>query len=297
MDAPATIPMWWFDEDAGVWREEGAATLEGNVYTADVAHFTTWNWDLPLDDVCMVSGTVRTDTGNTVQGARVISRGVDMAIMDEALTDGEGRFTVRAVKSSQTDFWAIMGSLASDSQRLAVGEDDAQELPEPLVLTVPAYTISLTWGAEPSDLDSHLLVPMTWDTAYDYYHIYFSSMGTLGTDPNAVLDTDDTSSYGPEIITGTQLYNGRFQYWVNNWSTDDSADLQASGGMVVLSVGGRQYVYEAADVTLEGADPYGWWHVFDMVVAGGVVSVESVMEFQPVFSYDGVYADKKGVAK
>ena len=297
MDAPATIPMWWFDEDAGVWREEGAATLEGNVYTADVAHFTTWNWDLPLDDVCSITGVVRTDTGNTVEGARVVSRGVDMAIMDEALTDGEGRFTVRAVKNSLTDVWAIMGSLASEPVRVTVGEECPVVLTDPLVLTVPAYTISLTWGAEPSDLDSHLLIPMTWDTAFDYYHIYYSSMGTLGADPYAMLDTDDTSSYGPEIITGTQLYDGRFQYWVYNWSGDDSAELQASGAMVVLSAGGRQYVYEAADVSLEGADLTGWWHVFDMVVAGGVVSVEPVMEFQPEFSYDGVYEGDKGAAK
>jgi len=43
--APATIPMWYFDEAAGLWKEEGIAKLSGRVYTANVAHFTYWNYD------------------------------------------------------------------------------------------------------------------------------------------------------------------------------------------------------------------------------------------------------------
>ena len=43
--APATIPMWYFDETAGLWKEEGTATLSGGEYTANVAHFTYWNYD------------------------------------------------------------------------------------------------------------------------------------------------------------------------------------------------------------------------------------------------------------
>ncbi len=43
--APATIPMWYFDEEVGLWQEEGIATLSGGEYTANVAHFTYWNYD------------------------------------------------------------------------------------------------------------------------------------------------------------------------------------------------------------------------------------------------------------
>lgn len=43
--APATIPMWYFDEATGLWQEEGTATLSGGQYTADVGHFTYWNYD------------------------------------------------------------------------------------------------------------------------------------------------------------------------------------------------------------------------------------------------------------
>jgi hypothetical protein len=43
--APATIPMWWFDEDAGIWIEEGTSALQNGWYEGTVKHFTFWNWD------------------------------------------------------------------------------------------------------------------------------------------------------------------------------------------------------------------------------------------------------------
>ncbi len=44
-NAPATIPMWYFDEEVGLWKEEGTATLSAGEYTANVAHFSYWNYD------------------------------------------------------------------------------------------------------------------------------------------------------------------------------------------------------------------------------------------------------------
>lgn len=49
--APNTMNLWHFDEDQGYWKEEGSATRVGEVYIAEVAHFSWWNCDLPLDYV------------------------------------------------------------------------------------------------------------------------------------------------------------------------------------------------------------------------------------------------------
>lgn len=46
--APATIPLWFFDEDLGTWVEEGSATLQGDQYVGNVTHFTFWNCDAPF---------------------------------------------------------------------------------------------------------------------------------------------------------------------------------------------------------------------------------------------------------
>ena len=43
--APASIPLWYFDEMDGVWREEGIATKTGDRYVGQVKHFSFWNYD------------------------------------------------------------------------------------------------------------------------------------------------------------------------------------------------------------------------------------------------------------
>lgn len=46
--APSTIPLWYFDENKGVWIEEGTARLDNGVYYGKVSHFTPWNVDVPI---------------------------------------------------------------------------------------------------------------------------------------------------------------------------------------------------------------------------------------------------------
>ncbi len=43
--APATIPLWYFDETTSLWKEEGTATKVGNNYVGTVTHFSWWNCD------------------------------------------------------------------------------------------------------------------------------------------------------------------------------------------------------------------------------------------------------------
>jgi hypothetical protein len=45
--SPSTIPLWYFDENTGLWREEGTAVKQGDKYVGTVNHFTDWNCDAP----------------------------------------------------------------------------------------------------------------------------------------------------------------------------------------------------------------------------------------------------------
>jgi hypothetical protein len=60
--APATIPLWYFDEVNGYWKEEGQATLQGNMYIGTVAHFSFWNCDIPAEAITLCMTATNDDT-------------------------------------------------------------------------------------------------------------------------------------------------------------------------------------------------------------------------------------------
>ena len=49
--APATIPLWYFNDSTGRWIEQGTATRQGNTYIGQVGHFSYWNCDAPTGTV------------------------------------------------------------------------------------------------------------------------------------------------------------------------------------------------------------------------------------------------------
>jgi hypothetical protein len=53
-NAPASIPLWHFNETSGIWEEEGQANLQGDKYIGTVSHFSTWNCDVAAE-----RGTIR----------------------------------------------------------------------------------------------------------------------------------------------------------------------------------------------------------------------------------------------
>ena len=46
-NAPASLPLWYFDENIGLWKQQGSAVKTGNTYVGDVKHFSFWNCDVP----------------------------------------------------------------------------------------------------------------------------------------------------------------------------------------------------------------------------------------------------------
>lgn len=68
--APASIPLWYFDEAIGLWKEEGSAAKTGNTYVGEVSHFSFWNCDVPNNYVQFNCTIVDAD-GNPIQYAGV----------------------------------------------------------------------------------------------------------------------------------------------------------------------------------------------------------------------------------
>ncbi len=68
--APATIPLWYFDETNGLWKQEGTATKVGSNYVGDVSHFSFWNYDVPANYV-QFNCTVVNSTGQPIPNVQV----------------------------------------------------------------------------------------------------------------------------------------------------------------------------------------------------------------------------------
>lgn len=60
--APSNIPLWYLDEQTGIWKEEGTAVKNGNAYTGTVKHFSYWNADVSVPTVGFTA-TLKTPEG------------------------------------------------------------------------------------------------------------------------------------------------------------------------------------------------------------------------------------------
>ena len=69
--APATIPLWYFDETIGLWKQQGSATKLGNTYVGDVSHFSYWNCDFPFADGVHFDATLIDANGAPLQNVEV----------------------------------------------------------------------------------------------------------------------------------------------------------------------------------------------------------------------------------
>ncbi len=125
--------------------------------------------------------------------------------------------------------------------------------------------IVLQWGENPSDLDSHLFGAERDNAGL---HVYYSDMVGYGGsyDGNgerklyAMLDVDDTSSYGPETITIYDL-NTSYIYAVYDYSSGGSL----SSSMLTESAAVIKVYTYGSDTPRTFTLPRGegtWWHVF-----------------------------------
>jgi hypothetical protein len=90
--APATIPLWYFDEQQGLWKEEGVATKTGNTYSGQVSHFSFWNCDAPFP-VTDFQAIFKDQNNNALARYRVELKtiGDTVSIFGNGYTDATGR--------------------------------------------------------------------------------------------------------------------------------------------------------------------------------------------------------------
>jgi len=88
--APASIPLWYFDESAGVWVKEGSATKNGNSYSGEVSHFTFWNMDI-YNTFCWFEARYKNRSDSSILSyAHLSFNGVGSNVLYHAYTDANG---------------------------------------------------------------------------------------------------------------------------------------------------------------------------------------------------------------
>jgi hypothetical protein len=89
--APPTIPLWYFDEASGLWKEEGAAIKNGNVYEGRVNHFSFWNCDISALAAYLTGKLVRAE-GRPIPNTIVVLTILRNNTRASAITNFDGIF-------------------------------------------------------------------------------------------------------------------------------------------------------------------------------------------------------------
>ncbi|KAA2221067.1 carboxypeptidase-like regulatory domain-containing protein [Chryseobacterium sediminis] len=87
--SPATIPLWSYNEDTGMWKEEGSATKIGNAYVGTVSHFSWWNCDAQFEQATM-KVTVKNSAGQILPNIKVALKRSSQAYEPYGMTDNTG---------------------------------------------------------------------------------------------------------------------------------------------------------------------------------------------------------------
>lgn len=101
INAVDNIPLWFFNEEKGIWMEEGEAVKDGTNYIGEVSHFSWWNCDLPLDlvNICL---SIENSDGNLLPNQQIkIIRNISGQIIYSGMTDSDGKLCGPIPKNEQ----------------------------------------------------------------------------------------------------------------------------------------------------------------------------------------------------
>ncbi|WP_226582851.1 cell wall-binding repeat-containing protein [Halobacillus litoralis] len=202
--------------------------------------------------------------GDPISNARVSLRegmnNTDGEPILEVQTDAQGLYTVNNLAAGNYTAEIEKDGFVTNTRNIliignATEEDqNATITPE---LSEEETRIVLSWGASPSDLDSHL---------YDQedLHVYYNDKDHYENgELIANLDVDDTTSYGPETVTIYDETDRSFKYYVHDYTNRDitnSMDLTNSEAVVNVYRGSYLVRTFHVPTNKEG----GLWHVFNM---------------------------------
>lgn len=142
--APEKIPLWHFDLETGLWREEGFVIREGSGYLGEVAHFSFWNCGVPYPLV-RVEGKLVNEDGIAYPNTLIRMKMKSTGLAGSGFTDHEGVFSGKVPAGEPLLF------VVNDPCNVAVFEQEIGPLNEDtdfggIVLSNPPVTFTKISG-------------------------------------------------------------------------------------------------------------------------------------------------------
>lgn len=252
-----------------VIRKDGYREGEYLNLTVPAGQTTVLEPFLALDQAIQGDGTVHgrvldATTGAALAGVTITARaGLSGSQVTQSVTsDASGRYSL----TLPTGYYALSASksgyISTSSTVSVIGQqtvDVGDRALSPELTGSGEWRFVLNWGAEPSDLDSHLTGPAADGSRFHVAWYARTSTDSLG---SVNLDVDDTDSYGPETITVTETPEGLLRYSVHDYS--DRGDSQSGA---LSSSGARVQVFRGTALIATYNVPSGQgdlWTVFTL---------------------------------
>ncbi len=298
-DAEVTV-----DSETGMTDDEGFFTVDlpegAHTFTINAPGYTSTPVsvsanqissddvpDLVLRGEADIFGVViDSQTGEGLASARVylgsFNTEANAELSELMVTTGsDGTFEI--LDGPTGNFYCIIicnGYFTRITQRITIVQG-TNNLAQQTVVSRPEegdFRIVLTWGSNPSDLDTHLTGPSS--TGVRFHLCYWDQ----DPDEGVNLDVDDVTSYGPETTTLSVLRNGLYRYSVHNYSNQSSSgalEIPASPAVVeVYGYNGLLNKFTAPAYTGSG----NTWRVFEMTVSGSNATITSINTYHSASS-------------
>lgn len=180
-------------------------------------------------------------------------------------TDASGVFQFQQLTAGANTATVSAQNYISESQPFTSSTGELHFALSPL-LAANQIRIVLTWGKNPSDLDSHLTRVLSNGVKH---HVWFAKPDA----PDIRLDVDCVDSYGPETTTINKLNAGHYIYQVHDFTAAGikNGAIQSSAAVVKLYIGSKPVQTFNAPATGIGVI----WDVFEIDIDGsGNVAVK-----------------------
>jgi hypothetical protein len=260
-------------------REVMKAALVATAYAAPAILSVA----VPKTASAQVSGPTGTLSGvitNASNGLPIAGATEQVVGGGSATTNASGAYTIAGVAAGARTVQSSAPGFTSRTDPVSVAAGVTTTFSTSLVPASAGgnITIVLTWGALPTDLDSHLVGPML---PSGRFHMFYANPNPV---PYVSLDHDVTNSFGPETTTittsGGSFVPGTYNYYVNNYSMNP-ADFSVSNAIVSIFQNGAQLAQFLVGGATGGAASANW-SVFSFVLTGtptGQIAITTVQQF------------------